>query len=407
MNNNDDLICFADQSEAKAEVKLEPWKVIITDDNAEIHQITKIALHNFVFENKNIEFLSAYSGQEAMALIKQNPDTALMLLDVVMEDEQAGMRVVQYIRETLKNSFVRIVLRTGQPGRAPEKEVIVNYDINDYKEKTELTANKLYTTLITSLRGYRDLIQLELAKSAAEQASRAKSSFLSTMNHELHTPLTAVLGYAEILKDESEEELEEASGSDKPCIEDRLSMLSKIVDTSKELGEILTDILDIANLHASQYEQDTSSFDIMPIFQKITQELTPLIQKNGNVLHFDDQIQLGHLTSDARKLQRIVRHLINNAAKFTKQGDIRLTFVRTQELFSFSVTDTGIGIAKDALDSIYHVFTQLDSSSTRLVDGRGIGLTIVKYFCQCIGGDVQVQSELGKGSTFTIQIPIT
>ncbi len=131
-----------------------PWEIIIADDQDEIHSIIKLVLDDFTFQNKRIKFLSAYSGEEAKTLIRQNPHVALILLDVVMETDNAGLEVVRYIREDLKNSIVQIVLNTGQPGQAPEHEIITKYGINDYKSKTEFNAGKLVTSIVSSLRAY-------------------------------------------------------------------------------------------------------------------------------------------------------------------------------------------------------------------------------------------------------------
>jgi len=133
---------------------LPEWKVIIADDQEEIHTVTKLVLDEFSFEGKKLKFLNAYSGQETKQLVRENDDIAFILLDVVMETDEAGLEVVRYIREELKNNIVQIVLNTGQPGQAPEHEVITKYAINDYKSKTEFNAKKLITSLTSSLRAY-------------------------------------------------------------------------------------------------------------------------------------------------------------------------------------------------------------------------------------------------------------
>ncbi|MEN2425708.1 DUF3369 domain-containing protein [Chromobacterium vaccinii] len=138
-----------------------PWKVLIVDDEKDVHTATRIALRGISYKERPLELLSAYSGAEAFQMLQQHLDIALIMLDVVMESEDAGLRLVHRIREELTNGVVRIVLRTGQPGQAPEQEVILNYDINDYKTKTELTTQKLFTTTIASLRAYENLVSLE------------------------------------------------------------------------------------------------------------------------------------------------------------------------------------------------------------------------------------------------------
>lgn len=137
------------------------WKIVIADDEEEVHAMTRMVLKKFEFEGKKIELISAYSGEETIRVMNENPDVAILLLDVVMETENSGLEVVKSIREDLSNPFVRIILRTGQPGQAPEEEVIRSYDINDYKSKTELTVQKLYTAVIASLRAYRDMKTIE------------------------------------------------------------------------------------------------------------------------------------------------------------------------------------------------------------------------------------------------------
>lgn len=154
---NDEELLFADECEPSTKPERNAWKIMIVDDEEEIHTVTKMALNDFAFENRGIEFICAYSGEEAKTLLTKHEDVALILLDVIMETEHAGLDVVKYVRENLRNSFVRIILRTGRPGQTPERKVITEYDINDYKEKTELTVQKLTTTIITALRSYRDL----------------------------------------------------------------------------------------------------------------------------------------------------------------------------------------------------------------------------------------------------------
>ena len=154
---------------------LPAWKVLIVDDDKEVHNLTKLILQSFTFEGRKIEFLSAYSGKESIEVLSEHKDIALVLLDVVMETDHAGLDVAKKIREELANPLVRIILRTGQPGTAPEEQVVIDYDINDYKDKTELTSSKLKTMLVAALRGYRDLCRLE-----ADRLSLVKVSKIST-----------------------------------------------------------------------------------------------------------------------------------------------------------------------------------------------------------------------------------
>ncbi|WP_077032819.1 DUF3369 domain-containing protein [Pelomonas sp. KK5] len=149
---------------------LDPWIVMIVDDDAAVHQVTQLVMSGFEFAGRKLKFIDAYSGTEARELLKDRDDIALILLDVVMETDHAGLDLARHIRDELKNRHVRIVLRTGQPGQAPEEDVIKTYDINDYKEKTELTKRKLITVFYASLRSYRDLMIIEQSRAALRRS---------------------------------------------------------------------------------------------------------------------------------------------------------------------------------------------------------------------------------------------
>jgi len=136
-----------------------PWKVMIIDDDDVVHQVSVMVLTDFKFDGRPVEIIQGYTGAAGRKLMQDNPDTAVLLLDVVMETDSAGLDTTKYIREKLNNYRVRIIIRTGQPGSAPEQEVMSNYDINGYLEKSELTAQKLFSCLTTSLRAYRDITE--------------------------------------------------------------------------------------------------------------------------------------------------------------------------------------------------------------------------------------------------------
>ena len=140
------------------------WRVLIVDDDVDVHAVTRLALRNVSFKGRELELFSAYSGAEGFQILRDTADIALVLLDVVMESDDAGLILARRIREELNNQLVRVVLRTGQPGQAPEQRVIIEYDINDYKAKTELTTQKLFTTVISALRAYESLMMLERSR---------------------------------------------------------------------------------------------------------------------------------------------------------------------------------------------------------------------------------------------------
>lgn len=138
------------------------WKIMMVDDDTQVHQVTKLALRRFRYQNRRLSFLSAYSGQAAIELLQAHPDIAVILLDIVMETSDAGLRVIEQVRDVMGNRSTQIVVRTGQPGEAPEESVVLNYAVNDYKTKIELTQQKLFTTLVTGLRAHQTTRDLEV-----------------------------------------------------------------------------------------------------------------------------------------------------------------------------------------------------------------------------------------------------
>jgi diguanylate cyclase (GGDEF)-like protein len=181
-NLQDDLL-FLDDQETPSDVPKDEgrWKILVVDDERQVHEVTRLALKNFKFEDKPLEIISAYSGQEAQVILTQHPDTAVLLLDVVMETKYAGLDLVKHIRESLNNLFIRIILRTGQPGEAPEISIIKDYDINDYKTKTELTQQKLFSSLVTAIRAYRDIVTVEDARQEIAVLNEKLLSFNQTL----------------------------------------------------------------------------------------------------------------------------------------------------------------------------------------------------------------------------------
>jgi len=173
----DDLF-FADETDDELSETSESkkWIVMVVDDEKEVHTVTKMVLEDFIFDGRGVSFLYAYSGEEAKKLIADHPECALILLDVVMESTDSGLEVVRFIRDNLQNQFVRIILRTGQPGQAPERDIIVQYDINDYKLKSLLTDQSLFTAVTSAIRSYRDITIIEKNRTGLEQILQSSMS---------------------------------------------------------------------------------------------------------------------------------------------------------------------------------------------------------------------------------------
>lgn len=180
MSLADEPLIFSDDSSELEERS--SWKILIVDDELEVHTVTKLVLSNYLVLDRSIEFRHAYTALEAQKIFTEESDIAVVLLDVVMESDDAGLQLVEYIRNTANNKKVRIILRTGQPGQAPEERVIREYDINDYKEKTELTAIKLKTLVHSAVRAYRDIITLEQTRCSLEHVIHSSTKIFAARN---------------------------------------------------------------------------------------------------------------------------------------------------------------------------------------------------------------------------------
>ena len=192
-----ELNFLADDEPEVPVVPKKPYVVLIADDDKEVHAATNLLLRNFKFEEHPLELLHSYSGEETKQILAANDQVALIFLDVVMEESDTGLKVVNYIRQVLNNQKIRIILRTGQPGEAPEEEVIAAYDINDYRLKTELSATRLYTSVYEALRSFRDLMTIEHHRRGLEQIVNISSELFTSTSIEsfYNCILTQILNY--------------------------------------------------------------------------------------------------------------------------------------------------------------------------------------------------------------------
>jgi signal transduction histidine kinase len=236
----------------------------------------------------------------------------------------------------------------------------------------------------------------ELAKQYAElvEARRTQDEFLSNVSHELRTPLTAVLGYLAIIEE----------GLTGPVSPEQQETLKQVKTSSEKLLELIGDLLELSSLKKGEQSIQTSELDPREPFLLA---LSTTTTKHDDVkLVVDDDAELPPMRSDKRKIARILTALLNNAFKFTEKGEVRVVITSHQERIVYQVRDTGVGISKEAQRFVFDEFRQEDGSATRKFGGSGVGLAIALRLARMLGGDITLSSEQGKGSTFTVELPL-
>jgi signal transduction histidine kinase len=285
-----------------------------------------------------------------------------------------------------------------------EEEVIgvmafFNRDLPDQSDEHLTTLLAVGRQIAQFVQRQKVSKELSDAKEVAEVASRAKSQFLANMSHEFRTPLNAIIGYGEMLHEESED-FENTILTDD---------LSKIVTAGRHLLKLVEDVLDISKIEAGHMQPYLEEFNIPLMLEEVVATTRPLIQKNKNVFVLKCDPDVINICSDFLKLKQILINLLSNAGKFTHSGLVQLEVTREVEVdhtfILFLVKDSGIGISAEQIQKLFRVFTQADDSTTRKYGGTGLGLAISQAFCQIMGGTLTVDSAIDQGSIFTVRLP--
>ncbi len=384
---------------------LEPgsWKILVVDDDIEVHKLTHFVLSGFTYENRPLQLIEAHSCESAIKILTSNSDISLVLLDVVMETDYAGLELVKYIREELHNHLIQIVLRTGQPGQAPEFEVFAKYDINDYKEKTELTVTRLFSTVMSSLRAYKlskslqdSVDQLEqrvaVRTSELELANEELESFVHTVSHELRSPLCSIRGFTSILVEDYAEQMPD----------DAQDCLRRIAGNANRMESLLTGLLEFSRF-ASRLPQN-EKVDLGRLANQAVESLVDQALISGAKI---DVLHLPSCFGDAILLRQVFINLISNAIKFSSKSENPRIEVGTSIEDGNNiiyVKDNGIGFNNEQKAHLFKLFSRLHDEHS--YKGSGVGLALVERIVRRHGGKIWAESSPDKGTVFSFTLDL-
>lgn len=387
-NDTDDLF-FADEDEG-AQGGVPPWIVLVVDDEPDIHAVTRLTLEKAQFSGRGVRLVNGASAAEGRALLAAHPDTALILLDVVMESDDAGLAFVRHVREDLGNREVRIVLRTGQPGVAPARTVIDHYEIDDYRTKTELTSERLYVSVAAALRTYALLDSRRQRERALLQSNQELERFAYVASHDLQTPLRAIVGFTQLLQRRNAAQLDD----------DGRALLADVVSNGTTLAMLIRDLLEFSDLSRANRQPQPVVLDAL--MQRVRIRLAEELETRQAVLQVEP---LPVIEGDAVMLEQALVNLVHNALKFqTHSGAVvRVQAQQTADAVDLQVIDQGIGIEPAQLPKVLEGFHRVNPHEADA--GSGLGLAICRKVARLHGGELLASSVAGSGSTFTLRLP--
>lgn len=368
----------------------EPWQILVVDDDPEVLAVTRLCLRDFRFANRPVVLLDADSAASARAILEAMPDIALILLDVVMETEHAGLDLVRYVREELDNPAVRIVLRTGQPGQAPAMEVADRYQIDDYRTKTELTFERLRVLVTTALRTYGLVRQLESRSRALAEHASELERFSYVASHDMQTPLANIARLVQLLQRRLADVLNDR----------QRELMDLLVSSTHDLQQLISDLLALARVGREHIDR-SAPVDLNQTLCHILGSMQLLIEDRQVAVEVGPlPVVQGH----AVLLEQLLRNLIDNAIKFQPHArpKVIVSGHETTEGWEIRVQDAGIGIDAEHLQRIFEPFQRLHTRER--FPGSGVGLAICRRVARLHGGNIVAESRPGEGTTMVVRL---
>lgn len=360
--------------------------ILIVDDNPQNLQY----LGKILRDNKNsVEF--ATNGESALEWLTVKKFD-LILLDVNMLGID-GYEVCSRIRRDMKN-YTPIIFLSAETDR---EKILKGFELGgqDYVTKP-FDSRELFSRIQTHLALKHSLENLEVEKEKALSADHLKSAFLATMSHELRTPLNSIIGFTSIL----------LKGNPGPLTDEQQKQLEMVRGSARHLLSLINDILDISKIEAGQLRLNIEAVNVPEIIHDVIETCTPLAEKKNLTVELIIDKSINLIKSDRLRLKQIFLNLLNNAIKFTDAGMISINCTQPGSYIEFIVSDAGIGIPSDKLKDIFNPFIQAETGLTRRHEGTGLGLSISKKLTELLHGSIKAESALGKGSSFTVIIPV-
>lgn len=323
-------------------------------------------------------------------LLKRRVIRPIQQLTTIARKMTTDAMTVEQVSEFNSPAIAKVARRADEPGQLARAFQHMAQEVAVREQNLSQAVDQRTAQLAESMKAAQE------AKIQAESANVTKSKFLANMSHELRTPLNAIIGYSEML-------IEEITDLRIPSL---IPDVQKIHGAGKHLLGLINNILDLSKVEAGKMELFLESFAIAPLIDEVADTVRPLLTQNHNTLVVNCPTTIGSMRADITKLRQSLFNLLSNASKFTNNGTVTLTVERREaNWMTFAVSDTGIGMTPEQQSKLFQAFTQADASTTRKYGGTGLGLVITQQFCQLMGGDIQVESEAGKGTTFTLRLP--
>ncbi len=393
-HDNSDALRLADDVAHVAPVHEKEWIVLVVDDDEDVHTVTNLVLQEETILGRKIRLLHAYSGAEAIAILKKERDIAVILLDVVMESEEDGLLVAAFARLSWDNAHTRIIMRTGQPGAISERAAVKDYQINYYEPKSQLTSERLKAVVYMAIDAYQASARLAHTIEHLESTLADLQLFSDAVAHDIKTPARQIALMADLLQDQLSTE----------SPKDAHALASKIGAAGRHLLDMIDQLLDLSRMGKDSL--NICTVNIEELFEAVLALLKVELPDAEIDISLDVDPEL-RIQVDREKFQHVIFNLLENAFKYRDQNrhcQVNIRAYKDGKNCRIEVKDNGVGIAENALDIIFLPFRRATNDTS--ISGSGVGLALCKRIVELHNGSIDATSALGEGTTIGLSLPL-